>query len=133
MPQDYPRTETQPTQQMRGKNVAAAKMFNLQFGDMGKRSIHAGLRMQTEIFDALQTISLDWVRSTTTETELALNLPNRLAGAHSIPEAMTAYQEWLSEWLTRCNEDGSRLVADGQNFTTTGIRCFSSISPGARN
>jgi hypothetical protein len=89
--------------------------------------------MQTEMFDALQTISRDWVTCTTSETELALNLPNRLAGARSIPEAMTAYQEWLSEWLSRCNEDGRRLVADGQKFMTTGIRCLTSISPGAQN
>jgi hypothetical protein len=89
--------------------------------------------MQTEIFDALQTISRDWVTCTTSEAELALNLPHRLVGTRSIPEAITAYQEWLNEWLTMCNEDGRRLAADGQKFMTTGVRCFTSPSPAAPN
>jgi hypothetical protein len=153
MPQDNPRTETSRpetgrhetsrtehqrgasarSEQMRGENMAAAEPFTAQIGDMRKRSINAGLRMQTEMLDVLQTISRDWVRCTTSEAELALSLPNRLAGAHSIPEAMTAYQEWLSEWLAKCNEDGRRLVADGQKFIATGIHCFTSVSPGAQN
>jgi hypothetical protein len=154
MPQDNPRTETRHTEtrhtetrpteqqrggssarseQMRGENMAAAETFTAQIGDMGKRGIDAGLRMQTEMFDALQTISRDWVTCTTSEAELALNLPHRLAGARSIPEAMTAYQEWLSEWLTMCNEDGRRLVADGQKFMATSVRCFTGVSPGAPN
>ena len=86
---------------MRGENMAAAELLTTQIGDLGKRGIHAGLRMQTEMFDALQTISRDWVTCTTSEAELALNLPNRLAGARSIPEAMTAYQEWLNESPSR--------------------------------
>lgn len=142
MAQDNPRTETSRTEQqrggstrseqMRGENMAAAEIFTTQIGDLGTRSVHAGLRMQTEMFDVLQTISRDWVSCATSEAELALNLPNRLAGARSIPEAMTAYQEWLSEWLTLCNEDGRRLVADGQKFMTTGVRCLSA-APGAQH
>jgi hypothetical protein len=143
MPQDNLRTESTRTEQqqrgggfaraeqMRGENAAAAEMFTAQIGDMGKRSINAGLRMQTEIFDALQTIGRDWVACTTSEAELALNLPNRLAGARTLPDAITAYQQWLTEWLTMCNEDGRRLVADGQRFMTSGVRCLTSASPGA--
>jgi hypothetical protein len=143
MPQDNPRTETNRTEQqraagarfeqMRGENVAATEIFTTQIGDMGKRSISAGLRMQTEMLDALQLMSRDWVACTTSEAELAFNLPNRLAGARSIPEAITAYQQWLNEWLTMCSEDGRRLAADGQKFMTSGVRCLTSASPGAAN
>jgi hypothetical protein len=51
-------------------------MFSGQFSDLGKRSINAGLRMQTEMFEALHALSRDWVSCTTSEAELALNLPN---------------------------------------------------------
>jgi len=108
-------------------------MFTTQFGDMGKRSIHAGLRMQTEMFDALQVISRDWVACATSEAELALNLPGRLAGARTMPEAIATYQEWLNEWVTRCNEDGRRLVADGQKFMTSGVRSLTSTMASAPN
>lgn len=137
MPHDTPRTETHRTEQPRGSarggHTAAAEMFTTQFGDIGKRSIHAGLCMQTEMLDALQLISRDWMTCATSETELALNLPNRLAGARTLPEAIAAYQQWLNEWLTMCNEDGRRLVADGQKFMTSGVRCFTSASASAPN
>jgi hypothetical protein len=135
MPHDTPRTETHRTEQprgsARGEHTAAAEMFTTQFGDIGKRSIHAGLCMQTEMLDALQLISRDWMTCATSETELALNLTNRLAG--TLPEAIAAYQQWLNEWLTICNEDGRRLVADGQKFMTSGVRCFTSASASAPN
>jgi hypothetical protein len=64
---------------------------------------------------------------------LALNLPNRLAGARSIPQAITAYQGWLGELLTMCGEDTRLLMADGQRFMTSGVRCLSSASPSGAN
>jgi hypothetical protein len=143
MPQDTPRTETHRSEQrsgstraeqMRGENAAAtAETFTAQVGDMGKRSIHAGLRMQTEMLDALQSMSRNWMASATSEAELALNLPGRLAGARTMPEAVAAYQEWLNEWVTMCNEDGRRLAADGQKFMTSGVRCFTSASASSPN
>jgi hypothetical protein len=143
MPQDdlraeSPRSEQQRgggkrSEQMRCENAAAAEMFSGQFSDLGKRSINAGLRMQTEMFEALHALSRDWVSCTTSEAELALNLPNRLAGARSIPQAITAYQGWLSELLTMCGEDTRLLMADGQRFMTSGVRCLSSASPSGAN
>jgi hypothetical protein len=89
------------------------------------------MRMQTEMFDTLQTIGHQWLERKTHEAELAFNLPNRLAGARTLPDAMSAYQEWLSELLAMCNEDGRRFVSDGQKIVATGVRCFTNISPGA--
>ena len=51
--------------------------------------------------------------------ELALNLPNRLVGARTLPDAVAAYQERLSEWLAMCNEDSRRFVSDGQKIVAT--------------
>ena len=86
--------------------------------------------MQTEMFDTLQTIGHQWMERRTCEAELALNLPNRLAGARTLPD-VAAYQEWLSEWLAMCNEDSRRFVSDGQKIVATGVRCFTNISPSA--
>jgi hypothetical protein len=141
MTQDHPRTETgqqrgggRPRpEQMRGESAAAVETFTAEIGDMGTRGINAGLRMQTEMFDALQMISHDWMTCATSEAELVMKLPNRLAGARSVPDAITAYHEWFSEWMTMCNNDGRRLMADGQKFMAAGARCFSSAAPGAPN
>jgi hypothetical protein len=138
MPQDDPRTEKDSSRQQRGgaraeqmrsENVAAAEQMSARMAEIGTGSLNAGLRMQTEMFDTLQTIGRHWMERRSCEAELALNLPNRLAGARTLPDAVAAYQEWLSEWVAMCNEDSRRFVADGQKIVATGMRCFTNISP----
>ncbi len=143
MPQDSPRTESQRGENQRSETSRSdrsessrsaeriASTINAEFVDMGARSVKAGLRMQKEMFDALQDIGKDWFARATTEAELAFKLPNRLTSARSIPDAFSAYQEWLSEWLDQCGEDGRRLISDGQKIMDTGVRCFTSVSQAA--
>ena len=51
----------------------------------------------SEFFNALQEMSRDWMGRATAEVELGLTLSKKLTAAHSVPDAITAYQEWLSE------------------------------------
>ena len=140
MPQDDPHTDRDSGRRQRGGGssgqtrsdaAAAAETLYSPMADIGASNFNAGLRMQTEMFDTLQTIGNQWLERRTHDAELALNLPNRLAGARTLPDAVAAYQEWLSEWLAMCNEDGRRFVSDGQKIVETGVRCFTNMSPGA--
>ena len=140
MPQDDPRTDRDTgkqqragvrSEQMRGENTAAAEAISTRMAEIGANSFTAGLRMQTEMIDTLQTIGRQWMERRTCEAELALNLPNRLAGARTLPDAVSTYQEWLREWLAMCNEDSRRFLSDGQKIVATGVRCFTNISPSA--
>jgi len=140
MPQDDPHTDRDSGRRQRGGGsseqtrsdaAAAAEKLYSPMADIGASNFNAGLRMQTEMFDTLKTIGNQWLERRTHEAELALNLPNRLAGARTLPDAVAAYQEWLSEWLAMCNEDGRRFVSDGQKIVETGVRCFTNMSPGA--
>ena len=65
MPQDDPRTDRDTgkqqrvgarSEQMRGENTAAAEAMSTRMTEIGANSFNAGLRMQTEMFDTLQTI-----------------------------------------------------------------------------
>ena len=140
MPQDDPNIDRETSRRQRGGSsaehvrsdaTAAAETVSARMADMGANSFNAGMRMQTEMFDTLQTIGHQWLERKTHEAELAFNLPNRLAGARTLPDAVSAYQEWFSEMLARCNEDGRRFVSDGQKIVATGGRCFSNISHSA--
>jgi hypothetical protein len=139
MPQDDPHTDRDSgrrprggaSEQMRSEAAAAAETLSSRMADIGASNFNVGLRMQTEMFDTLKTIGNQWLERRTHEAELALNLPNRLAGARTLPDAVAAYQEWLSEWLAMCNEDGRRFVSDGQKIVATGMRCFTNVSPPA--
>jgi hypothetical protein len=140
MPQDDPRTDKDSgrqqrvgarSEQMRGENMAAGETMSIRVAEIGANSFNAGLRMQTEMFDTFQIIGRQWLERRTCEAEFALNLPNRLAVARTFPDAVSAFQEWLSEWLAMCNEDSLRFVSDGQKIVATGVRCFTNISPSA--
>jgi hypothetical protein len=139
MPQDDPHVDRDTSRRQRGGSAeqvrseatAAAETMSSRMADIGANSFNAGMRMQTEMFDTLQTIGHQWLERKTHEAELAFNLPNRLAGARTLPDAVSAYQEWLSEWLAMCNEDSRRFVTDGQRIVATGVRCFTNISPSA--
>lgn len=101
-----------------------------QFGEMGVGNVKAALRLQTEMFDVLHDISRDWVARVTSEAEHAFGLPNKLTSAQSVPDALTAYHEWLNEWMSMCSEDSRRLVADSQRIMDKSVRCFAPASAG---
>jgi hypothetical protein len=93
------------------------------------KSVAPGRRMQTELFETLQDISRDWFARATSAVELAFKLPRQLNNARSVPDALSAYQEWLGEWMSMRGEDGRRLVSDGRKIMDTGVRCFTNAAP----
>jgi hypothetical protein len=72
------------------------------------KSVAPGRRMQTELFETLQDISRDWFARATSAVELAFKLPRQLNNARSVPDALSAYQECLGEWMSMRGEDGRR-------------------------
>ena len=108
---------------------AAATMPTALFGEMGPRNVKAALRLQTEMFDALHDIGRDWLERATSEAELAFKLPSKLTAAQSVPDAFSAYQEWLSEWMNMCSEDSRRFISDSQKLVDKSVSCFTAASP----
>jgi hypothetical protein len=136
MPQDNPRndghsrSESARAERMRGDKAFAMAM-NGPFGEMAARSVTVGLRLQKEMFGVLSEISQDWLSRATSEAELAFTLPNKLTAARSMPDAFSAYQQWLTEWIGRCDEDSRRFASDGRKLIDAGVRCFSDAAPTA--
>jgi len=125
------RYDTARTERSRGDKAAAAAAASSKFGETGTRSAVAGLRVQTEMLGLLSEIGQQWFARATTEAELAFKLPNKLTAARSVPDAISAYQEWLGEWMTMRGEDGRRLISDSQRIVETGVRCFAGATPAA--
>jgi hypothetical protein len=78
MPQDDQRTDKDHgrqqrggarSEQMRGENTAAAEAMSTRMAEIGANSFNAGLRMQTEMFDTLQTIGHQWMERRTCEAD----------------------------------------------------------------
>src|SRR5262249_7776564 len=98
------------------------------FGEMGVGNVKTALRLQTEMFEGLHDISRDWVARATSEAEFAFQLPNKLSAAQTVPDALTAYHQWLNEWMSMSSEDSRRRVADGQRIMDKSVRCFASAN-----
>lgn len=141
MPQDNPRSESPRTETSRSESArserpraertATASAMDQPIGEMGMRSVTAGLRIQKEMLEIFNDMSREWFERATSEAELAFGLPNRLTSARSIPDAFSAYQEWLGEWMNMRGEDGRRLISDGRKIFDTGVRCFADTAPAA--
>jgi hypothetical protein len=56
----------------------------------------------------------DWMARATAEVELGLKLSKKLTDAHSVPDAVAAYQEWLNEEMGARAEDARLLLSNGQ-------------------
>ena len=80
----------------------------------------------SELFNTLQEISRDWVARATAEVELGLKISKKLTAAHSVPDAVAAYQEWLSEEMSARAEDARLLMSNGQKLMDASSRFLSS-------
>ena len=80
----------------------------------------------SEFFNALEEMSRDWMGRATAEVELGLKLSKNLTAAHSVPDAITAYQEWLSDEMNARAEDALLLLSNGQKIMETSSRLLSS-------
>jgi hypothetical protein len=79
----------------------------------------------SEFFNTLQEMSRDWMARATAEVELNLKLSKKLTAAHSVPDALAAYQEWLNEEVGARAEDARLLMSSGQKFMDASSRFLS--------
>jgi hypothetical protein len=139
MPQDNQRSGSLRTDNTGGENARAGRFRSQKssqaivqepsFGEMGAKGVTAGLRLQKEMVEVLSNIGREWFARATSQAELASSLPSRLTGARSVPDAISAYQEWLGEWMNKCGEDSYCIVSDSQRIIKAGVVCFTDASP----
>jgi hypothetical protein len=72
--------------------------------------------MQNELFDGYEQASRAWLARLQSEVDLWSNLANKLTATHSIPEAMSVYQQCLTQRMQMAGEDGRRLYEDYQKM-----------------
>jgi hypothetical protein len=126
-----PRDESARAKRSDNPKSTKASPSSALFGEMGPRNVKAALRLQMEMFEVLHDVGRDWFKRAASEAELAFNLPNKLTAAQTVPAALSAYQEWLSEWMSMVSEDGRHFIADSQKIVDRSVSCFADRSPGA--
>ncbi len=106
-------------------NPASSKSARAGSKETESKTGNASFQIQGEFFNALQDMSRDWMARATAEVELGLKLSKKLSAAHSVPDAIAAYQEWLSEEVGARAEDARWLMSNGQKFMDTSARVLS--------
>jgi hypothetical protein len=85
--------------------------------------------MRTDLFEKLQEANRSWLDRLQAEASLASELGVKLTGTRSVPETITACQEWANRRMEMATEDVKHLLSDTQMFTETGVRLLSSGWP----
>ena len=80
----------------------------------------------SEFFNTLEEMRRDWMARATAEVELGLKLSKKLTDAHSVPDAVAAYQEWLNDEMSARAEDARLWMSSGQKFMDSTSRLLSS-------
>ena len=90
------------------------------FAVEAKKRIEEFANAQTELFDIFQETNRQWVDRIQAEATLASELTSKLTAARSIPDAMSACQEWGSRRFEMMAEDTKHLLDDTQKFMQAG-------------
>ena len=86
----------------------------------------------SELLETFREISRNWIERASAEAELGFKLSKDLNAARSVPDAVAAYQEWLTKEMDSRAEDARQLVlSDGQKLMDTSARLLTTSWPSA--
>jgi len=86
--------------------------------------------IQNEFAKTFEEMSRTVMSRATEEIERGVKLTQTLGAARSVPDVMSAYQEWLSAEMTACSEDARQFMTNSQKFITASTRLFSNGQSG---
>ena len=110
----------------RTERFAAPNLLGVpEMAEMGKKRIANFADAQRELLSQIQETNRQWFDRMQSEAKVASDFANKVMGARSVPDAMTACQEWASWQLKTTAEDTKRLCADGQKFIEASTRLLS--------
>jgi hypothetical protein len=91
----------------------------------GKPQVYALADIQEELFLKLHHANLRWMNTVQKRANLASEFTTKLASARSVPETVSACQEWVRQRMEMAEEDAKQLWADSQAFMGTAARLVS--------
>jgi hypothetical protein len=110
----------------RTQKSSPPNLIDPELAAMGKKGVEEFANAQRELLTMLQETNRQWLDRMQSEAKLASEFAMKVMATHSIPDAMTACQEWTSRRFEMMAEDGKHLFADVQKIMETGTRLLSS-------
>jgi len=103
----------------------ASKTAEKKIAETEKKIGDATRQVQDEFAKTIEEMSRAVMSRATAEIELGVKLTQRLGAARSLPDVMSAYQEWLSEAMNARSEDARQFMTNSQKFITASTQLFS--------
>lgn len=110
-------------EQLQRERTERSSLDNLmpaEFAAMAKKRIEDFVNAQTELFGKFQELNRRWLERVQSEVNLTSEFASNLTSARSIPDVMTAYQEWATRRFEMMAEDRKQLLSDCQSFAEVG-------------
>lgn len=93
--------------------------------ETGKKRMEDFLQAQNAFLETLQQANRQWLDRLQTETAFVSEFSSKLSTVRSLPEAMSACQDYTKRWFEMMAEDGEHLLADSKALMETGARLMS--------
>jgi Phasin protein len=93
----------------------------LGFGAMGVETM---MQAQKELLDTFEQLNRERLGRAQQETELAAKFAGKMTSARSVPDVMTAYQEWAAKRMEMFAEDSRKLFDDSYKVFNATTRLF---------
>jgi hypothetical protein len=91
----------------------------------GKQQFDAFANIQAELFSKLHQANLRWMNTVQKRANLASEFIAKLTAARSVPETVSACQDWVRQRMEMAEEDAKQLLADSEAFMDTAARLVS--------
>jgi hypothetical protein len=111
--------------QTHGERREKLSPFNLapaDFATIAMKPFEEFAKAQTEQWDNFRDTNRQWLDRVQAEANLASEFISKVTAAHSIPDAIAAYQEWGNRRLGLLAEDTKHLMENAQKFMQTSAR-----------
>ena len=108
------------TQSERQDKVSLLNQIPVDFAETAKKRFKELADVQTELFEQFQEVNKRWLDRAQAEANLASDFVSKLSLARSIPDAMTACQDWGTRRFEMVADDAKHVLDDTQKFMQTG-------------
>ena len=89
-----------------------------------KKRMEGFANAQAELFQNWQEANRQCLERVQVESNLASQFASKLTASRSIPEAMTAYQDWMTSHFEMMAEDAKHLMDKTQKFIQASAHVF---------
>jgi predicted phage tail protein len=110
----------QESQKARSGNTLPLNQIPLDLAEMTRKRIEAFANAQTELWERFQETNKHWLDRMQEEAKLASEFASKVSSARSIPDAMTACQDWGSHRLKMMTDDAMHALDDTQKILQAG-------------